>query len=154
MSAGGRGAESCPFCEIVAGRAPARIVHESPHALAFLPLNPATPGHTLVVPRQHVRDLWQLTPETAHPVMDSVLLVARGIEAALSPEGLNLINSAGEAASQTVFHLHMHLVPRWTGDAMGPLWPTPRAADTEEQDRLAAALTEAIARTRSIPWTR
>lgn len=150
MSAGERGAEGCSFCEIVAGRAPARIVHESPHTLAFLPLNPATPGHTLVVPRQHVRDLWQLTPEVAHPVLDSVLLVARGIRATLSPEGLNLINSAGAAASQTVFHLHMHLVPRWTSDDMGSLWPTPREADAEEQDRLATALTEGIARTRSI----
>ncbi|MEU6354566.1 HIT family protein [Streptomyces sp. NPDC047072] len=145
MSAGEHGAEDCPFCEIVAGRAPARIVHESPHTLAFLPLRPATPGHTLIVPRRHVRDLWQLTPETAHPVMDSVLLVARGIRAALAPDGVNLINSAGEAASQTVFHLHMHLVPRWTDDAMGSLWPAPGDGDEAEQDRLATVLREGIA---------
>ncbi|MEU2283389.1 HIT family protein [Streptomyces sp. NPDC013178] len=149
MSSGGGEAEDCPFCEIVAGRAPARIVHETPHTLAFLPLSPATPGHTLVVPKQHVKDLWHLTPETAHTVMDSVLLVAQGIRAALSPEGLNLINSAGTAASQTVFHLHMHVVPRWTSDSMGSLWPPRGASDDEELDELAASLTEGIARARS-----
>jgi histidine triad (HIT) family protein len=144
MSTRGHAAAGCPFCEIVAGRSPARIVHESPHTLAFLPLRPATRGHTLVVPKRHVTDLWQLDTLTAHPLMESVLLVAQGIRSALSPEGLNLINSAGEVASQTVFHLHMHLVPRWPDDGMGHLWPESENPGDEQLDSLTRVLREGI----------
>ncbi|MFD8223035.1 HIT family protein [Streptomyces massasporeus] len=146
MSEGEGTVEDCPFCEIVAGRSPARVVHESPHTVAFLPLRPAVTGHTLVVPKRHVRDFWHLTTDTAHPLMDAMLLVARGIRTALSPEGLNVINSAGEAASQTVFHLHMHLVPRWSNDRMGHLWPAPSESAEEQLDTLEETLKAGIAR--------
>ncbi len=113
----------CQFCAIGNGDSPARIVWSDDLAVAFLPLNPATKGHTLVVPRRHVRDLWDLDGELATHLTQSVLTVARGVRKALQPEGLNIINSAGQAASQTVWHLHMHIVPRWRGDDMGDFWP-------------------------------
>lgn len=146
-----REAASCPFCDIVAGRSPARIVHESASTLAFLPLNPAARGHTLVVPKEHIADLWELDPAAARPLMESVLLVAQGIRSALSPEGLNLINSAGAAASQTVFHLHMHLVPRWPDDRMGKLWPPSEEAEPEQLDAFAESLRSELASRTMVP---
>ncbi|MFB4314958.1 HIT family protein [Actinomadura sp. 21ATH] len=135
---------SCVFCGIVRGDEPARVVGESPAALAFLPIRPAAVGHTLIIPRDHVRDIWELTPALAASVMETVLKMSHAIRNALAPEGLNLITSAGRAASQTVFHVHFHLVPRWTGDQIGDMWP-PRGngfgedAPTEWASRLSAA---------------
>ncbi|MGP4013999.1 HIT family protein [Streptomyces sp. 4N124] len=127
--------DECSFCLIVQGRSEAEVVFESPDSVAFLPLNPATLGHTLVVPRMHVQDLWDLESEPAKSLMESTLRVAHGLRVALKPQGLNLINSSGFAASQTIFHLHMHLVPRWDGDRVGNIWPPkqPMAATARKQ---------------------
>lgn len=125
----------CEFCAIGRGEAPARIVWQDEMALAFLPLNPAAKGHLLVVPKQHVRDLWELDGDLASHLSRSVLTVAHGVSRVLRPEGLNIINSSGAAASQTVWHLHIHVVPRWTGDDMGPIWPasSPAARQAEQE---------------------
>lgn len=114
---------ACVFCDIVAGTGSARIVYEDEWTVAFLPLYPAAVGHTLLVPRAHVRDLWELGAADAHRLTTALLRLAPALRRALSPDGLNVVNSAGAAATQTVFHLHVHLVPRWHGDAFGPLWP-------------------------------
>ncbi|QNP73007.1 HIT domain-containing protein [Streptomyces roseirectus] len=116
---------TCVFCAIAAGTAPARIVYEDARTLAFLPRRPATVGHTLLVPRVHVRDLWDLPAPEAHHLTTALLTLAPAVRRAFSPDGLNVVNSAGAAATQTVFHLHVHLVPRWHGDTFGPLWPPP-----------------------------
>ncbi|MFF6996196.1 HIT family protein [Streptomyces sp. NPDC008313] len=113
----------CPFCDIVRGAAFGRIVHEDADSVAFLPLRPATDGHVLVVPRRHLRDLWDLDDTTAAALSRSVLTVARAVRAAFRPDGLNLVNSAGAAATQTVMHLHVHVVPRFEGDRVGSFWP-------------------------------
>lgn len=91
---------------------------------ALLTLEPATPGHTLVIPRTHVVDLWNAEPRLASDLMDGVIRVGRAIDVALKPDGMNLITSAGSAADQTVFHLHLHVVPRWRRDEFGAIWPT------------------------------
>lgn len=135
--------DGCQFCAIGSGDLPARIVWQDELTLAFLPLNPAARGHLLVVPRNHVRDLWDLDDELAAHLTQSVLTVARGVRKVLQPEGLNIINSAGAAASQTVWHLHVHIVPRWSGDDMGPIWPSSspaaQAAQTEVEWLVRAA---------------
>lgn len=115
---------SCEFCEIVAGRQRAEIVGSGQDWLAFFPLSPATRGHTLVVPRIHVADLWDLDGPVAEILMSACIGMGRAIQAAVDPDGMNLITSAGLAAEQSVFHLHLHLVPRWQGDKIGPLWPS------------------------------
>ncbi|MEV0117018.1 HIT family protein [Streptomyces sp. NPDC050844] len=115
--------EACAFCGIVADPSRARVVYADAHTLAFFPLTPAAKGHTLVVPRVHSADLWAMDETGVRRLMQSVLVVGRALRAALEPEGLNVINSTGGAASQTVFHTHVHLVPRWPGDAMGAIWP-------------------------------
>lgn len=114
---------SCPFCAIIMGEGPARVVYRDDHAVAFFPLRPATFGHTLVVPRRHIPDIWKLPEQTAAHLSRAVLRGAAALRAAVAPDGLNIIQSSGAAATQTVPHLHAHLVPRWAADAMGPIWP-------------------------------
>ncbi|MEV5475057.1 HIT family protein [Streptomyces sp. NPDC052207] len=128
---------TCPFCEIAEGRSPADRVYETPDALAFLPLSPAATGHTLIIPKLHITDLWHADTRSLEPVMKASLVVAQALKRALSPDGLNLINSTGSAATQTVFHLHIHLVPRWNGDQMGNFWP--ESAPWAEPKRAAMA---------------
>ncbi|MFE7425008.1 HIT family protein [Streptomyces sp. NPDC057545] len=129
----------CPFCSIAAGRGPARMIFEDDHTLVFFPLVPATLGHTLVVPRLHAPDLWAMAPTEVERLLSTALRVGAALRDHLAPEGMNLIHSAGSAASQTVFHAHVHLVPRWQGDTMGPMWPGDGAEvrDTAELDALA-----------------
>ena len=115
--------QDCAFCKIVRGETPAEVVFESDTALAFFPPEPATRGHTLVIPKRHVRDFLDLASEDVPGLGDAVLRVGNGLKHELTPEGMNLISSAGSAASQTVMHLHVHLVPRWNGDAVGEIWP-------------------------------
>jgi histidine triad (HIT) family protein len=88
----------------------ARVVAETPDALAFFPVRPVCLGHTIVIPKAHVRDLWAADGLMTVQLMQVVINVGHAIRAALQPESLNLISSAGEAASQTVFHLHLHVV--------------------------------------------
>ncbi len=114
---------SCPFCQIVEGQSPAEVIYESESALAFFPLEPATRGHTMVIPKRHIRSFLEAEPSDVQPLGDAVLEVSRALRSVLSPEGMNLITSSGEAASQSVSHLHVHLVPRWEGDAVGEIWP-------------------------------
>ncbi len=142
----------CAFCGIVAEPARARVLYEDAHTLAFFPLAPATRGHTLVVPRAHSADLWAMDEAGVRRLTDTVLLVGRALRASLEPDGMNIVNSAGGVATQTVFHTHVHLVPRWPGDAMGPIWPPKGEGFADEDDAvmdaLAARLTEAIERAR------
>lgn len=131
-------APDCPFCEIVQRDDPdVREVYRDKHVVAFFPTEPAVLGHTLLVPREHVPDIWALTEETARHLAEGTLRLATALRKALHPEGLNVIQSSGEAATQSVFHLHVHLVPRWEGDAIGPIWPPEtHYAEGEKDDTL------------------
>jgi len=117
------GVNDCAFCQIINREIPAEVIYETATTLAFFPLEPATHGHTLVIPKQHVENFLELAPADIPELGMSVLRVGQALRAVLAPEGMNLISSAGEAASQTVMHLHVHLVPRWTNDAVGEIWP-------------------------------
>jgi len=128
---------NCPFCQIVEGKSEARIVFESPEALAFLPLTPASKGHTLVIPREHYVDFLAVPPDLNGPLYNAASIVGCALRRALQPEGMNLISSAGDAATQTVFHAHIHLVPRWYGDRVGKIWPPTEASSDELQDDVA-----------------
>lgn len=108
---------TCIFCAIAAGDAPARIIRADEHAVAFLDINPLTTGHTLVIPRRHVADLLDADGAWAEigPMVEatSALLVDR-----LAADGLNAFQATRASAGQTVFHLHVHLLPRWTDDGL------------------------------------
>ena len=105
----------CPFCEIVAGRSPCTLVREWDDAMAFAPLAPVTPGHVLVIPKVHVPDF-----TTAHYV--SAMTMHRAAELMQDSGPMNLITSKGREATQSVFHLHLHLVPRAEGDGLALPW--------------------------------
>ncbi len=130
----------CAFCQIVRGERPARVVGESPDALAFFPPRPVCPGHTIVIPKTHIRDLWADGSVPAAGLMQAVIRTGQAIRRALRPEGMNLISSAGQAASQTVFHLHLHVVPRWSGDPIGTIWPPSPPLPGDLLDQTAAAI--------------
>lgn len=133
----------CDFCSIARGEdASADIVCEGESWVAFFPLHPATLGHTLVIPRRHVADLWKVEPPLGEQLMTAAIHVGRAIQAALALEGMNLIASAGEIAEQTVFHLHLHLVPRWPGDDFGGIWPPSGLNDDRALKAAAAKIRE------------
>jgi len=109
------GPADCIFCKIVAGQMPSAQVGETEHALAFLDVAPFAPGHTLVVPKRHVSDV--VTADGAlTEIADLVESTARLLDERLAPDGLNLMQASRAAAGQTVFHLHVHVVPRYRND--------------------------------------
>jgi diadenosine tetraphosphate (Ap4A) HIT family hydrolase len=136
---------SCAFCSIISADEPAELVARGAAWIAFFPPEPATVGHTLVVPANHVSDVWGLSPSEAGELTTGVLQIAHAIRAALAPEGLNIVQSSGKVATQTVDHLHVHLVPRMTGDAMGDIWPAKSPAmSVEDKMRALSAMRTAV----------
>lgn len=135
------GVPDCSFCEIVQRDDPdAREVYRDEHSVAFFPLEPATLGHTLVVPRSHIPDIWSADERLVSHLARVTLRLANVMRRALRPEGLNVIQSNGEAATQTVFHMHVHLLPRWSGDAVGRIWPRETNYTETEKDAAWEAL--------------
>lgn len=108
----------CVFCDIIEGKSPADVVFEDKETLAFMDINPANPGHTLIIPKRHVRDIYGLDGETAAAVMRTTVRVARAVKMALQPDGMNLVQSNERAGGQDVFHFHVHIIPRWYGDGL------------------------------------
>lgn len=124
---------NCPFCDIAEGDDPeARVIYRDEQTFAFFPTEPAVLGHTLLAPRRHVPDIWSVDVELAAVLGRATVQLANGVRRAMKPEGMNIIQSNGLAATQTVTHLHIHIVPRWAGDPMGPIWP-PETAFAEGQ---------------------
>jgi histidine triad (HIT) family protein len=129
----------CLFCRIISGEIPAQIVHEDRRTVAFMDINPATRGHCLVVPREHTDDL--LTAEAADVTACALAVqeMARRAYEDLGAAGVNVLQSSGSAAWQTVFHLHFHVIPRYPDDPLVLPWqPTP--GDPEEIASAAALL--------------
>lgn len=129
----------CIFCNIVAGELPAQIVDEGERTVAFMDISPATRGHLLVVPRQHSRDLLEIGQEDLAATLTAAQRMAARIVERLDADGVNLINGCGRAAWQTVFHFHVHVIPRYDGDPLRPLW-IPAPGDPDEIEATAQAL--------------
>ncbi len=122
--------QDCIFCKIVAGELPATIVDQDEHTIAFMDINPATRGHALVVPRRHAPDLLSIDPDELAAVTGAAQRLAARAKESLKADGINVINSCGSAAWQTVFHFHLHVIPRYQGDPMRLPWlPTPGDPD-------------------------
>lgn len=133
----------CPFCAILSGHDnTVREVWRTSDLLAFFPTEPATLGHTLVIPRRHVETLTLLREAETIVLSLGVVEIARCIEEVLQPEGLNVIQSNGRVAEQSVLHVHVHVVPRWSSDPVGTIWPPttnyPEAAKDEAWSNLKA----------------
>jgi len=132
----------CIFCKILAGELPATIVDEDERTIAFMDIAPATRGHALVVPRVHTVDLLSVEPEDLRAVADAARRLAGRAKDRLSADGVNLLNSCGSAAWQTVFHFHIHVIPRYDGDPLRLPWvPSPG-----DQADIAAAAQELAGR--------
>jgi len=138
---------NCPFCTIAQGNEPGtREVYRDDQTVAFFPKEPATLGHTLVVPTKHMATIWDVDTNTAQALTNTVHRICLAAREALNPEGLNIIQSNGDAATQTVPHLHVHVVPRWTGDAIGNIWPPSPYLSDEAKDRAALRIRSATQR--------
>jgi len=136
----------CVFCDIVAGDASARIVSRGRGVTVFLPDEPATRGHLLVVPNDHAADIWALSQGAARNLASEVLRVAGAARDAMRPEGLNVIQSNGIAATQTVNHLHVHVLPRWANDAVDDFWPATNPTwSTADLEAMRSSLQAAVA---------
>jgi histidine triad (HIT) family protein len=121
----------CLFCKIVAGELPATVVAEDERTIAFMDINPATRGHALVVPRAHSRDLESVDPEDLCATARAAQRLAGRMRRRLGAEGVNLLNSCGAAAWQTVFHFHVHVIPRYAADPLRLPW-TPAPGNAQE----------------------
>jgi histidine triad (HIT) family protein len=120
----------CLFCKIVAGEIPSTRVDEDDRTVAFMDINPATRGHALVIPREHYRDLHDVPPEELAATVVAAQRLAGRIRDRLGADGINLLNSCGAAAWQTVFHFHVHVIPRYEDDPLRLPWrPAPGDAD-------------------------
>jgi len=131
----------CIFCKVVAGEIPATIVAEDERAIAFMDISPATRGHTLVIPREHSTDLTVVGAEDLAACAALAQRVAGRQLEVLEADGVNLLNSCRPAAWQTVFHFHIHVVPRYEDDPLKLPW-IPRGADLDEIATIAATSRE------------
>jgi histidine triad (HIT) family protein len=125
----------CLFCKIVAGEIPATRVYEDERTIAFMDINPGTRGHLLVIPREHAMDLLSIGPEDLAACTRTAQILAARATDRLEADGVNLLNSCGSQAWQTIFHFHVHVIPRYAGDPLQLPWqPTPG-----DRDEIAAA---------------
>lgn len=121
----------CVFCRIVAGELPSQQIDSDECTIAFMDISPATRGHALVIPRRHARDLLQIEPEELAAVVRAAQRLATRAMDRLGADGINLINSCGAAAWQTVFHFHVHVIPRYVDDPLKLPW-VPSPGDPDE----------------------
>ena len=132
-------ADDCLFCQIVAGELPARIVDYDERTVAFMDISPATRGHALVIPRAHAADLMEIGDEDLAACAAAARRLAARARERLGADGINLLNSCGPAAWQTVFHFHIHVIPRYDDDPLRLPWK-PSPGDEDEIEAAAAQL--------------
>ena len=129
----------CLFCKIVAGDVPVTLVHEDERTVAFMDINPATRGHVLVIPREHAADVHAIDPEDLKACALAAKAMAQRVRLKLGADGVNLLNSTGSAAWQTVFHFHLHVIPRYDDDPLKLPW-IPRGADMDQISSIAGKI--------------
>ena len=133
----------CVFCKIVAGQIPSTQVYEDEHTLAFMDIGQVNPGHVLVTVKKHAANLYELDEQQAAAIARACVKVSKAIQKAFKPEGLSVYQANGKAAGQTVFHYHVHLLPRHAGDGMELTWPVknpPRGTLEGYAEKVRAAL--------------
>ena len=121
----------CLFCKIVAGELPSQRIAEDERTVSFMDINPATRGHALVTPKAHAVNLLEIEPDDLAAVALAAQQLAKRVPERLGADGVNLLNSCGAAAWQTVFHLHVHVIPRYAGDPLRLPW-VPGPGDGDE----------------------
>lgn len=135
--------DDCVFCRIVRGELPASKVYEDEHTLAFMNIMAGNPGHTLVISKAHRENIYTLEDELAAAVFQSTPRIARAVKAATGCEGITLFQANEVAGGQTVFHFHLHILPRHPGDSLPGVWPA-TAPGREALDAMAARIAGAL----------
>ena len=115
--------DQCLFCRLVAGEIPSARVYEDTLTIAFMDIGQVTPGHVLVATKRHATTLLDITPQEAAAVMQTAQRVASAIREVFDPPGITLLQANGREGDQTVFHFHMHVVPRHAQDGITLTWP-------------------------------
>ena len=135
--------DSCLFCRIVSGELPATIVYEDDNSVAFLDHRPLFHGHTLLVPREHVETLGELSPKIVGPYFEAAQVLARAVESAMDAEGTFV--AMNNRVSQSVPHLHVHVVPRRKKDGLkGFFWPRTKYKSNEEMEEVKKKIVTAL----------
>ncbi|MFY3791746.1 HIT family protein [Ureibacillus sp. MALMAid1270] len=123
----------CIFCKIIDGSIPSTKIYEDEHVYAFMDVAPLTKGHTLLVPKQHVKDLLEMPEDVARNLYAAAPKIANAIQSAFNPQGMNTINNNGSFAGQTVFHYHLHFIPRYDEtDGLKVKWETKQSEFTQD----------------------
>ncbi|MCI8730908.1 MAG: HIT family protein [Lachnospiraceae bacterium] len=128
----------CIFCKIANGEIPSTTLYEDNDFRVILDVNPASKGHTLILPKKHAENLYDLPDETASKALVLAKNMASKIEKALECDGLNLVQNNGETAGQTVFHFHMHIIPRYKNDSVKLGWKPGKLSDAMREELLSA----------------
>ena len=123
--------ENCIFCKIANGEIPAATLYEDENFRVILDLGPASKGHALILPKSHAANIYELSDEMAAKAMILAKKMATAMTAALKCDGFNIVQNNGECAGQTVFHFHMHLIPRYKGDQVGITWHPGELSDED-----------------------
>jgi histidine triad (HIT) family protein len=131
--------DSCLFCGIVEGSIPSETIDSDERTVAFMDINPATPGHALVVPRPHSADLLVIDPADLEATTLAAQRLAKRMKEVLSADGINVLNACGASAWQTVFHFHLHVIPRYEDDPLKLPW-IPEGGDEDEIAAIAEKL--------------
>lgn len=128
--------ENCIFCKIANGEIPAATLYEDENFRVILDLGPASKGHALILPKSHAVNIYELSDEMAAKAMILAKKMATAMTAALKCDGFNIVQNNGECAGQTVFHFHMHLIPRYKGDQVGIVWHPGELSDADKEEIL------------------
>jgi len=134
---------NCIFCKIVAGQIPCFKLHEDQHTLAFMDINPGNRGHALAIAKEHWENLAAMPANLLGPVLATAQRVAKAVDAVVKPDGINLLQANGPGAAQSVFHFHIHILPRRTGDELKMNWghkPGDMAAIKADYEKIKAAM--------------
>ncbi len=135
--------DDCIFCKIAAGKIPSATIYEDSHFRVFLDINPATKGHCLIVPKEHFENIYELDADTAGKAFVLATLISRALKNVLGCDGLNVVQNNGPIAGQSVFHFHMHLIPRYRDDGLS-LLVEQEPGDMEEIQRIRQLLKDEL----------
>ena len=128
--------ENCIFCKIIGGEIPSNTIYEDDEFKVILDASPASKGHALILPKEHYADIYEIDEKTAGHAMQLAKKLAKHMTDVLKCDGFNIVQNNGEVAGQTVFHFHMHLIPRYKGDQVGITWHPGELSDADKEEIL------------------
>ena len=135
--------DDCIFCKIAAGQIPSKTVYEDERFRAILDNSPASQGHTIILPKNHADNIYELPEEDAAGIFAAAKKIATAMKEVMGCEGVNILQNNGEIAGQTVFHLHVHVIPRYQGDKIAFSWQHGKPAE-EEMETIAEKIKQAL----------